>query len=456
MTITSEKNGALNSIVTINLKKEDIEGKVNAALKKLSKQVAIKGFRPGQVPAPVVKKMYGNSVLAEEINRELNDQMWKYVEENKLNILGQPIPAKEQPLLDMDINAVKDINFQYELGHAPDFELNFIDQLPAFTRYKIEVTDAMVDDEVNRLRKRHSTYEYPEDVQKDDILSFTIEELDEAGNIREGGISTVSSVMPDMVKEKYQSDFFVMKKHGSMDRDIYDLFDREREHVAKHVLNLSDIAKADEAGNKFRLTLNNITRAVTAELNDEFFKKAYGENGINNETDMRENIRTELEAYLDGRADALLVNELYKGVLDAASFPLPDEFLKRWVKLSNEKPLTDEQIDSDYPAFSRQLRWQLITNKVASQENYQITLEEIKERTRMQLMQQLYQYGMRNFGEDWMEGFVEKQLADKEHVRRLNEEIMTDKILMYIKSRVKLTDTSIGFDAFKTMVEAQQ
>lgn len=135
---------------------------------------------------------------------------------------------------------------------------------------------------------------------------------------------------------------------------------------------------------------------------------------------------------------------------------LPDEFLKRWVKLSNEKPLTDEQIDSDYPAFSRQLRWQLITNKVASQENYQITLEEIKERTRMQLMQQLYQYGMRNFGEDWMEGFVEKQLADKEHVRRLNEEIMTDKILMYIKSRVKLTDTSIGFDAFKTMVEAQQ
>ncbi|MFN8309661.1 MAG: trigger factor [Chitinophagales bacterium] len=455
MTITAEKTGDLKSIVRINLKKEDFEPKVTAAIKKLAKQVAIKGFRPGQVPMPVVKKMYGNSVLAEELNRELNEQMWNYLQENKLDILGQPIPAADQPLLDMDINAMKDVDFAYELGMAPEVDLSLLSQLPAFTRYKIEVTDAMINDEIERLRKRHSTYEYPEDVKHDDVLSLTIEELDADGNVKEGGVSTVSSVMADMVKEKYRNDLLSMKKHESINRDIWEFFDRDREAIVKHLLNLNDMAKAEQLGNQFRLTLNNITRAIPAELNEEFFTKAFGENGVNNETAMRENMTSELEAYLDGRSDALLMNDIYKGVLDAATFALPDDFLKRWVKVSNEKPISDEQIEEDYPRFSKQLRWQLITNKIAADQKYEVTAEELKDRTKMQLLSQLYQYGMRNMADEWLDNFIEKQMADKEHVRRLNEEIMTDKVIAYIKSQVKLKDTPIDFERFKVLVEGK-
>lgn len=452
MTITQEKIDNLRSKVKVNLKKEDYEPQVKKQLKSLSKVVQIKGFRPGMVPTDLVKKMYGNGVLAEELNKILNDEVYKYLNDNKVEIVASPIPAEGQKL-DVDIYSLKDIDFDYEIGHAPEVSLAYLDKSPAFTKYRIKADDKMIDEEVDRIRKRFATYEYPETVGDNDILTFTIEELDAEGNLKPGGISTVSSIMVDLLKDAYKPQVLALKKQESFVADAFDLMDRDRESMAKNVLNMNDLSKLDEIGNSFRLTLNNITRSLPAVVNEEFFQKVYGDNGPKTEAEMRTNIKQDLEAYFDGQTDSYVVNDLYKGLMENVDFPLPDEFLKRWIDLSNEKPITQEEIERDYPQFAKSLRWSLIQKKIKEQENLDVTEEEIRERVRTNVIHQLYGYGLKNIGEEWVEQFMQKQLADKKVISQTRDQILEDKVLNYVKSKATLNDKEVTLDEFKAIME---
>lgn len=453
MTITQEKTGDLRSLVRISLKKEDYEPKVTEAIRKMAKKADIKGFRKGLVPLGLVRKMYGNAVLADELNKDLNDHMWKYLQDNNIDVLGQPIPASGQSMLDIDINNMQDVEFAYEIGLAPDIDLSYIENAPTFTKHKITVEEKMIDEEVERMRKRFAAYEYPENVEEKDILSLTIEELNDDGSLREGGVSTVSSVMMDMIKMEAQADFLALKKHESIERNIWDIIDRDREGIAKNILNLSDISKADAVGNKFKITLNNITRSTPAVINEEFFHKAFGENGPKTVDEMRANIKAELESYFDGQSDAYLINDLYKAMMENVHFPLPDDFMKRWIKVANDKEVTDEELEKDYPRFAKQLRWDLITRKIIRENNIENTPDEIKNRIRANSIQQLMQYGLRDLGGEWVEQFITKQMADKEQIKQTNEQLHTDKMMMLIKSKVKLQEQPVSLDGFKALTE---
>ena len=453
MNITQEKIGDLKSLVRISLSKADYEPKVTEQIKKLAKRAEIKGFRKGMVPMGVVKKMYGNSVLAEEINKELNDQMWKYLQENKIDVLGQPIPAADQAMLDIDIAEMKDIDFTYEIGLAPDIDLSYVENAAAFDKYKINVTDQMIDEEIDRIRKRFATYEYPESVEANDILSLTIEELNEDGSIKEGGVSTVSSVMMDLIKKEHQAAFLALKKQDSMEANVWDIVDRDREGIAKNILNQTDVTHTDHIGNKFKLTLNNITRSKPAEVNEEFFVKVYGENGPKTEAEMRQNIKTELDSYFDGQTDGYVINDIYKAVIENVQFPLPDDFMKRWIKVANEKEVSDEDIDKDYPRFAKQLRWDLITRKIIRENNIENTPEEVREQVRLKTIQQLYSYGLRDLGGDWVEQFISKQMADKEQIKQTGEQLLTDKVMLLLKSKVKLNEKPISLEDFKVLAD---
>lgn len=262
--------------------------------------------------------------------------------------------------------------------------------------------------------------------------------------------------MVDQLKDDAKQKVMSLKKQDSFTGNVFEMLDRDREGIAKNVLNMNDLSKLDQVGSNFRLTLNNITRAVAAELNGEFFQKVYGENGPKTEEEMRNFIKADLEAYFDGQSDSYLVNDLYKGIMEKADFPLPDDFLKRWIDLTNEKPISAEQIENDYPQFAKSLRWSLIQRKVVQEQNLQVTEEEIRDRVRANVIQQLYGYGLKNIGEEWVEQFVQKQLADRKVLSQTQEQLTEDKVLAYIKSKVKLNDTPISFDAFKTMVETPQ
>ena len=455
MTITQEKVDDLLSKVKISLKKEDYEPQVKKQMKSVAKGVQIKGFRPGMVPMEVVKKMYGNSVLVEELNKLFNDEIYKYINENKLEIIASPIPVAEQKL-DIDINTLKDLDFTYEVGHAPEVSLAFIDQAPSFDKYKITVEDKLVDEEIDRIRKRFATFEYPETVADTDVLTFTIEELDEAGNIKEGGINTVSTLTVDLLKPEAKTKVLPLKKQESFDYNVFEVMDRDREAIAKNVLNMNDLEKLPAVGDKFRLTLNNITRSVPAEINEEFFLKVYGESGPKTEEEMRNNIKADLDAYFDGKTDSYLVNDLYKGIMGHIEFPLPDEFLKRWIDVTNEKPISAEDLEKEYPQFAKSLRWSLIQRKIVKEQNLEVTETEVLDRVRMNVIQQLYGYGLKNIGEEWVEQFVQKQMADKKVISQTREQLMEDKVLGYIKSKVTLVEKPISFDDFKTLAEKAQ
>jgi len=453
MTITQEKIDDLLSRINVNLKKEDYEPSVKKQIKTISKKAAIKGFRPGMVPLDMVKKMYGNSVLVEELNKILNEEVYKYISEHKIDIIASPIPASDQKL-DIDINGLKDIDFAYELALAPQIDLTFIENSSDFNKYKIKIEDKMLDEEVLRVQKRFATYEYPETVGETDVLTFSIEELNDDGSAKEGGQNTVSTLTVDLLKDDAKTRVLPLKKQESFEYNVFELMDRDRESVAKNILNMSDLTHLSEVGNKFKLTLNNITRSVPAVINEEFFVKVYGANGPKSIDEMRANIKADLEAYFEGSTDKVLVNEIYKAIIENANFPLPDEFLKRWIEVTNEKPFTSEEIDKEYPGFAKSLRWSLVQKKVIGEQNIEAGEEEVSQKVRMNVIQQLYGYGLKNIGEQWVEQFVQKQLADKKVVSQTREQLLEDKVLGYIKGKLKLTEQEVSFEEFNTLMNA--
>ncbi len=442
----------LVSKITVTLKKADIESKVKAELKKIAKTVQVKGFRPGMVPVDMVKKMYGNGILAEELNKTLNDEVYKYLEENKVEFLASPLPAEDQKL-NVDINSISDVSMDYEVGLAPEIDFSYIDKSPSFPKYKITVEDKMIDEEVDRIRKRFSTFAYPDDVQESDNLTFTIEELNSDGSLKEGGLSTVSSLAVDLLTDKSKAIVLKLKKQESFEANVFELMDRDRESVAKNILNMSDLSGLESVGDKFKLTLNNITRAIPAEVNDEFFQKVYGETGPKTEEEMRANIKADLEAYFDGQTDSYLVNDIYKGMMDHIDFPLPDEFLKRWMDVTKEKPISKEEIEKDYPQFAKSLRWSLMVRKVVKEQNIEVTAEEIKNKIRENAIRQLYGYGLANIGAEWIEQFVNKQAGDEKLVRQTREQLLDDKVMDHLKTKVKLKESPVALEDFKKMVE---
>lgn len=451
MTITEEKVDSLVKKVRVNLKKEDYEPNVKKQIKSLAKQVAVKGFRPGMVPVDMVKKMYGNSVLVDELNKVLNDEVYKYINDNKIEIIASPIPASDQKL-DIDINSLRDIDFAYEMALAPAFDLSFVDNAN-FNKYRIKAEEKMLDEEIERIQKRFATYEYPEVVDHTDVLTFTVEELNADGTVKEGGISTVTTLTPDLLKDEAKAKVLPLKKQDSFEYNAFDVMDRDREAIAKNVLNMNDLSKLAEVGDKFRFTLNNITRSVPAVINEEFFVKVYGENGPKTIEEMRANIKSDLESYFDGQTDSYLVNDIYKLILEKANFELPDEFLKRWIEITNEKPVTAEEIENDYPNFAKSLRWSLVQRKVIAEQGVEVSQEEVANRVRANMIQQLYGYGLKNIGEEWVEQFVQKQLADKKVVSQTREQLLEDKVLDFIKSKANLTDKEVTLDEFKALIE---
>ena len=455
MTITQDKVNNGLATVRVNLKKEDYEPKVKQQLKTLSKQVSLKGFRPGMVPMDMVKKMYGNGVVLEELNKLVNEEIYKYIDENKLQIIVSPLPSSEMKL-DIDINNMKEVDFLYDIALAPEISLDLIANTPALTKYKIKVEDKMLDDEALRIRARFATYEYPEAIGETDVLTFTVEELNEDGSVKEGGISTVTTLSADLMKYEAKSKVLPLKKQESFEYNVFELMDRDRQSVAKNILNMNDLTALDQVGDKFRLTLNNITRNLPAEMNEEFFLKAYGENGPKSEAEMRAAIQADLDAYFDGNTDRLLVNEIYKVVLEDLSFPIPDEFLKRWIEVTQETPISKEDIEKEYPQFAKSIRWSLVQKKIIAENNIEVNSEDIANRERVNMIQQLRQYGMKDIGQEWVEQFVQKQLADKKVVTETRDQLREDKVLDYLKTKVNVNTKEVTLEEFNAIVEKLQ
>lgn len=455
MSIVKEDIDKLNALLKVSIAKDEYLPEVKKSLKNLSKQMDIKGFRKGNVPVSIVKKRYGNQVLAEEINKILEKQVGDYLKESKLEILGSPVPKEDQNPGSMSLETADDLEFVYELGLAPDFEVKAIEEKGKVVKQKIKVEDKQIDEEVERIKKQFGETENPEKgIEKEDFLEFKLEELDENEHVLEGGLVVDKTILPVEVfkSDKLQKKILDLKVGDQLNVNVFEDIDKEKEEIKKDVLKLEE--EAPEAmGDNFRFTLNQINHKVPAELNQELFDKLFGEGKVKSEEELRNKIKEEIAQAFDQASTQKLNQDIFQLLIDETDIELPEAFLKKWIKLSNEKPITDEQIENEFDNFAQNLKWSLISNKLAKAGAVKVTEEEVKEFAKKSILQQ-FGMGAGQMEDEQLESLAETLvLKNQEQSQKIYQQLNEQKLFEYIREQMDPKEKEITLDEFKKLDE---
>jgi trigger factor len=455
MNITRENIDSLNAVLKIEVARDDYLPAVDEAVKKYRKNVNMKGFRQGMVPASLVKKMYGNSILVEELNRLVSEQINEHIREENLEILGQPLP-KADAALNLDIQHPEDLTLEYELGLVPRFDLSPVSKDAVFHHYKIRVDDVLLDEELDHLLLRHGNMAYPEDaeVMEKDVLHMEISEL-ENGEPKEGGVVHKSPIGLNIFKESEQSRFLGMKPGDAVDVKLFDIAERDRDSVLKFVLGLKEEIPED-LGEDFRMKLDKIGRMEKSELNQEFFDKVYGQGVVDSEEAFRDRMRSDLAAHFERETEIRLKNDLTTFLLEKIDMDFPDDFLKRWIRVSNEKPITEEEVEADYENFTKGLKWNLISNKLGSENDIKAEKEEIEAFSREQLRKQLEMYnpGGNPISDEDLDTFNASMMAREDHVKKTYEAVMEQKLFDFLEQAVTIEEKEVSLEDFRDLAAA--
>ncbi|WP_316756976.1 trigger factor [Pedobacter aquatilis] len=443
MNITQEKTGNLNAVVKIKIAPADYTGKVDKAIKDQAKKAQLPGFRKGMVPAAHIKRMYGKSILVEEVNNLLNDTLSNYIAEQKLEILGQPLPAINNER-EFKWDNTDEFEFDYELGLAPAFDVN-ISSKDKFTQYVIKADKETLENRIKNIRRSYGKMTNPEVSTEEDVLYAELTQLDADGSVLEGGITNAATLRLDQIKDKKILKSLVgLKKDAEVTIDIQKALE-DAAAVAK-ALNISEEAAAELKAD-FKLVVKNVNRLEESDLNQEFFDKLFGEGTVTDEAGFREKITEEVEGMFKQDAERKLSNDIYEQLLEKHSFELPDEFLRRWLKATNEK-LTDEELAEGYDDFAKNLKWTLIENKIIKDNSIEIKYEDVVAAAKAKLDAQFRMYSPSPLPEDQLAQYAVQFLQEKENANRTFEEVKALKTFEQIKSIVTLDDKAIDYDKF--------
>jgi trigger factor len=441
--------GQLSSELVILLEKTDYLDKFNTELKKYKNKAHLKGFRKGKTPLSAIKKMYGQSVLADVINQELQSGLSHYIVDNKLDILGDPLPSERQVPIDFNINELSDYEFIFDLGLAPEFEVKGISETDEYEEVVVKFDDSMVDEEIESLRKRFGAQvEVDGTIEDSDIVSIEITEQNPTDG-REAFVSEVT-VMPDRLTEEYQNQIVGKKLGHEFSLHIFNIEkDTTEEYVNKYFL--KDAPKGVTAD--FNGVVSAIKRLKPAEINQEFFNKAFGEDKVKTIDEAKEHIQNELVDFYGTQGKSITKRYILENLLDIHDFELPDEFLKRWLLSSNENA-TAEDIEKDYDAFVKNLKWTLIKQKIAKQEEIEITPEDIKAGLRKKIERQFAQYG--GYPGINYDDMVNRLAQNQETVQKEYEELLAESVLEKALGMVKLKTKKVSLDEYKGIVTKLQ
>ncbi len=442
MDIVKEQVDDLNAKLKVKVEPADYKEKVDQTLKQYRKQANIPGFRKGKVPAGMVKKMYGKAVLVEEVNKVLQDEVYKYILGEKLSILGSPIPV------DTEINwetEEEGFEFEYELGLRPDIEVK-ISGRNSLPYYKIKASDEMINRSVEDYAKRYGKMEEAEDVKETDLCFGSFVQLDAEGNELEGGIQHQASVAVDLItKEETKNDFLSAKKGDTLSFNVKDSFENMTDIAS--MLNI-DKEQLEMITGDFKFTIEKITRLIPAELNQELFDKVYGEGAVDSEEAFRNRIAEEIETHFVQESDRKFFNDAVDYLIEKTKFDMPHEFLKKWLQTSGEKPITAEEIEKDYEQYEKTLRWQLIESQVMEDNDLEVTEEDMKEETKKIIGSNFAQYGQPAPEGKEMDDIVSRVLSNQEEARRVQEQLVNAKIMNHFKSTFKLKEKETSWDDF--------
>jgi trigger factor len=449
MNISQEKIDNLNAVVTININPEDYQQRVDKAIKEHAKKAKMPGFRPGMVPPAHIKKMYGKSILVDEVNNLLSDTLNNYINEQKLEVLGQPLPKvdKEQ---EYNWDFADNFEFNYEIGLAPEFSIDFSSK-DKLTQYDIKIDDETLASRIKNIRRSYGKMTNPDVSADDDVLYAQLTQLSPDGSVFEDGITNTTSVRLDQVADKkIKASLIGLKKDDEVVLDIQKAYDNEAAKIAA-ILGVDEDTAAGLKSN-FRLTVKNINRLEEGDLNQEFFDKLFGEGTVTDEAGFRAKITEELESMMNQDAERKLQNDIYNYSIEKVQFNLPDEFLKRWLKATNEK-LTEEELEGGYKDFAQNLKWTLIENKIIKENNIEIKYEEVFAAAKQSLDQQFRMYSPQPIGDEQLAQYAVQYLQNKENANKVFDEVKALRTLEYIKSVVTLDKKEIFYNDFKELVK---
>jgi len=455
-TITKENIGLLHERLTVKLEKTDYLPSFEKALKDYSKKANLPGFRKGQVPAGLIKKMYGTSVFSDEVLRSVDRELIKYLETDKLDIFAQPLPL-EIDMHQLDMNNPAEYVFHFEVGMKPEFSLADLSTAKT-TRYKVDVTDEMINNEIERLQNRYGNMKDLDIVSaEEDVLNVLFTQADEDGNEIEGGIKKDNSLLVKYFKESFRSNLVGKTINDFIIVQLAEAFDeKEREWIISD-LGLNKDDETAKNGN-FKIQITKIGLLEKKELNEEFFNQLYPGQEVKTEADFRNKLKEQIQAYWDNQARNQIHDQVYHELLEHTEIKFPEDFLKKWMKTpqgEGDAMKTDEQVEEEFPVFISQLKWTLITDKIIRENSISVQPDELRNSAK----QQLFGYmGMSVAAEEqtWVNDYVEKMMKDRKFVEETYNRIQTQKIFEWAETQVKPEEKQITAEEFTKMVEAHQ
>jgi len=450
-TVTQQEVAPLHKQFSITINKEDYLPQFEKSLKEYSKKANIPGFRKGMVPAGLIKKMYGSSLFTDEVLKTVDKEVFKFIEDEKLDIFAQPLPV-DMNLGQLDVNNPNNYTFTFEVGMKPGFQLPDLAK-EQVKRYKVNVTDEMLNEEIERLRTRYGNMTEPESVSGDEnVLNVTFIETDASGNEIEGGLRKDNSLLVKYFNEAYRPGLIGKKKDDTIQLTLDEAFDaKEKEWI------LNDLGIDSASGKHFKLLITKVGHVEPRELNEEFFTQLFPNDEVKTEEEFRERIKQELQKQWDAESRNQLHHSLYHVLLEHTNIDFPADFLKRWIKSQAEKgeEKTDEEVEKEFPAFLNQLKWSLITDKMVQENGIQVSQDDLRQFAKDQLLGYM---GTSTLDEEqqWVRDYIDRMMKDRKYVEDSYNRLQTQKIFDFAETKINAVETPVSKEEFIHLNEEHQ
>ena len=450
MQVTKEHKDDLNAMIRIQVEKSDYDPQVTTKLKDYKKQANMPGFRPGMVPMGMIRRMYYKPVLLEEINKIVSESLTKFIEEEKLNLLGEPLPNKEQQK-EIDFDNQSDFEFVFDIAIAPEIEMDISenDKLPY---YVIDADKDLLDKHADSYTSQYGEMVTGEEVEEEDVIKGNLSQLTPEGDLIEGGITVEDATLSmRVIKDEEIIKQLTGAKVGEVPQiDLKKAYPNDAE--LSQLLGIEK-EKIETESMIFQLTIEEINRWKKAEVNQEFFDKAFGEGEVSSEEEFRNRLKEEIEKAYAQNSDYKLFLDIKSKMLDKVKAELPEDFVKRWLLESNKGKMTEEDLEKDFEKIKDDLKWQLVQNAFIKKFDLKVEQQEVEDLAKQQALMQFRQYGMANVPEEHLTNFAGEMLKKDQERRRLYEQKFQEKITELVKETVKLEEKKVKEEEFTKLFE---
>ena len=443
MKITQSKAKDLMATITVEVVAADYTEKVDKVLKDYRKTADVPGFRKGKTPMAIINKKYRTSVIVEEVNKLLQDELYKHISAEKVRVLGSPMPIDETPI---DWENTEDFTFQYEVGLAPEFDVK-ITAKDKLNYYKIKADAKLVDGYCTDIAKRYGKMSNPEVSVEGDLIFCAIAQLDVDGNVMSNGISNEATVAMEYIADaKIKKQFVGVKKDDVLKVNVMKAFTNHSDLGS--MLNVSHDALHNLTSEEFQFTVKNINQLAPAELTTELFDKVYGEGTVKDVKEFKAKVQAEAEGQFVGESDRMLKNDIVTYFIEKLKLQMPDDFLKRWLVQTSEQPITMEMLATEYDMYAKSLQWQLIENKILENYEVKVTQEDVLNQTKKLIGSQMKQYGQPEGDDAQLTDIATNILKNEEERKKIYDQIFDERTLVVYKENFKLTEKNVTYDEF--------